>query len=493
MKYLLALDQGTTNSRAILFSRQGEIVGKHEMALRQHFPQPGWVEQDPEEMYANIIACCRMAVKNAKIAAHEIAAIGITNQRETIVLWDKQSGRALHPAIVWQDRRTGEICARLRDANLEEMITAKTGLLLDPYFSATKILWLFENFESIKTRAQKGEILAGTVDSYLLWRLTGGKMHATDITNASRTMLFNLETQDWDETLLSTFEIPRSILPKILDNIDDFGNLHATILGAPIPIRGMAGDQQAATIGQTCFEPGLTKATFGTGGFLLMNTGDKIIHPKSRLLATIAYRFKEHMAFGLEGSIFSAGETVKWLRDTMGLIQSAAETEFLAASATHHHGVYLVPAFTGLGAPYWKPFARAEISGITRTTGRAEIVRAALESVAYQTRDLLEAMQQDANVSCSHLRVDGGMAANHWFLQFLADMLDIVVERPTCIETTALGAAYLAGLGIGCYTSIEEIEANWRISASYMPTMKSSERSTRYDGWAETIQHLLKK
>lgn len=489
--YLLALDQGTTNSRAIIFGRDGQILGKHELPLTQHFPYPGWVEQDPDEMYANMVACSRIALKNAKISTTEIETIGLTNQRETIIMWDKISGRPIYPAIVWQDRRTHEICERISKLPIGQEIQSKTGLLIDPYFSASKILWLFEQVPGARERAEKGELIMGTVDSYLLWRLTGGKVHATDITNASRTMLFNILERRWDKPILEALGIPISILPEVFDNAANFGSVQADILGALIPITGMAGDQHAATVGQACFEEGMIKATFGTGGFLLMNTGAQVIVSKNRLLSTVAYSLNDQVTYGLEGSIFSAGETIKWLRDTLHLIETAAETEFLASSVQARQGVYLIPAFTGLGAPYWDSNARGAIMGINRTTSRAHIVMAALESVAYQTLDLVHAMTSDSGVNYRTLRVDGGMAANNWFLQFLADMLDIEVQRPTCIETTALGAAYLAGLYTNYYASTEEIAENWQLNTTFTPKMKASLREQLYSGWKEAVQRTL--
>lgn len=489
MKFILAIDQGTTNSRAIIFDRQGSILSQHEIPLSQYFPQEGWVEQRPEEIFKNSITCCIEAIKKAHLNTKDIAAIGISNQRETTIIWDKKTGNTLYPAIVWQDRRTHAICTELK--KFELLIKQKTGLLLDPYFSATKIHWILNHVPQAREKAERGDLLFGTVDTYLLWKLTNGKTHATDASNASRTLLFNIHTQQWDPELLKIFNIPQSLLPIVLDNAAFFGETDKTIFGILIPITGMAGDQQAATIGQACFHPGMIKTTYGTGGFLLLNTGKQAVQSKHQLLTTIAYRLNGLTTYGLEGSIFSAGVTIKWLRDQLKLIQTAAETEQLAQQIPNTEGVYFVPAFTGLGAPYWNPHARAALLGITRNTNISHIARAALESVAYQTRDLFSAMHADSKMKLTHLRVDGGMAANHWLLQFLADMLDIPVQRPTCIETSALGAAFLAGLQIGFYSSLEDIEKLWQIQLEFQPKMQTKQREQLYAGWQRAVQKVL--
>lgn len=487
--YLLAIDQGTTNSRAIIFNRASDVISQHEMALTQHCPADGWVEQDPTEMFNNTVSCCREAMKKANLSAQAIAAIGISNQRETTIIWDKVTGKPIYPAIVWQDRRTSDLCKQLSQ-KIGHYVQEKTGLLLDPYFSATKIVWLLQHVEGARERAERGELLFGTVDTFLLWKLTNGKVHATDATNASRTMLFNIHTQTWDNEILADLNIPKSLLPDVLDNAANFGELAVSILGKKIPIAGMAGDQQAATVGQACFHPGMVKVTYGTGAFLLVNTGKEVLKSKNQLIATIAYRLNKQVVYGLEGSVFSAGITVKWLRDTIRLIQTAAETETLASQVADNGGVYLVPAFTGLGAPYWDPEARAALLGLSWASKKEHIVRAALESVAYQSRDLLDAMKSDGLSAFETLRVDGGMAANNWFLQFVSDILDLEVQRPLCIETSALGVAYLAGLQVGMYQSLEEISNMWRMSARFKPHISSSQRKFLYDGWKRSVERI---
>lgn len=491
-KYLLAIDQGTTNSRAIVFDRTGKLIAQHEMALQQFFPNSGWVEQHPDEIFDNTVLCCQEAIKKAATTIENIVAIGISNQRETTIIWDKHTGRPVYPAIVWQDRRTSNMCKTLAATLPAEMIQQKTGLLLDPYFSATKIMWLLQNIPGIKARVQKGDLLFGTVDTYLVWKLTKGKSHVTDITNASRTMLFDIKKQQWDLDLLKQMDIPEIILPSVLDNTADFGETHASILGKAIPITGMAGDQQAATVGQACFHHGMVKTTFGTGCFMMLNTGNEMIISNNRLLSTVAYRVNNKIAYGLEGSIFSAGVTVKWLRDTLHLIRTAAETEMHARGLVDTNGVYLVPAFTGLGAPYWDPEARASITGLTRGSTISHIARAALEAVAYQTRDLLDAMARDYRNVIDTLRVDGGMSANNWMLQFLSDMAGLTVERPACIETSALGAAYLAGLQAGVYSSFRDIEDLWEMNAEFTPEMPTDLRDNLYNGWKQAVARTIK-
>lgn len=489
--YLLAIDQGTTNSRAIIFDASGKPTSQHEISLNQFYPNDGWVEQDPLEMFNNTIECCRVALNKANLSARSIAAVGISNQRETTILWDRITGVPIYPAIVWQDRRTHDLCKLLAKTKIKNIVYEKTGLLLDPYFSATKIIWILEHVPGARERAQRGEILFGTVDSFLLWKLTNGKSHATDATNASRTLLFNIHLQEWDKEILNELTIPAEILPNVMDNAAHFGDIDAEFLGEKIPIMGMAGDQQAATIGQACFQAGMVKVTYGTGCFMLLNTGRKIIHSHNQLLSTVAYRINNEVTYGLEGSIFSAGTTIKWLRDKLKIINSAAETETIAKNISDTEGVYLVPAFTGLGAPYWDPEARGAILGLTQNSSTAHIVRAALESVGYQSRDLLEAMMADYQSGIMSLRVDGGMAANAWLLQFISDILNVEVHRPLCIETTALGVAYLAGLQVGIYQSLDEIAQLWQMSARFTSDMSQMQRDMLYAGWKEAVNRVL--
>lgn len=491
--FLLAIDQGTTSSRAIIFTRQGAPISQHQIDLKQYYPHPGWVEQDADEMWINTLECCRNAMNKYKLSAKEIAAIGISNQRETTIIWDRKSGKPIYPAIVWQDRRTADLCRQWESLPISKTLQHKTGLLLDPYFSATKIVWLLENVPGARKRAEQGELAFGTVDTFLLWRLTNGKSHATDATNASRTLLFNIHTQEWDKDILAAFNIPASLLPEVRDNSADYGKVDSAFLGEPIPISAMIGDQQAATVGQACFEPGMVKSTFGTGCFMLLNTGSKVIQSKHRLLSTIAYRLNGKVTYGLEGSIFSAGVIVKWLRDTLKIIKTAVETETLASSVPSTDGVYLVPAFTGLGAPYWDPDARAAILGLTRNSGREHIVRAGLESVCYQSRDLLNAMHNDSETKLEILRVDGGMVANNWLMQFLSDILRLEVQKPQCIETSALGAAYLAGLQVGVYDSLTEIAELWQANAKFSPHMDQKSAEQLYAGWQKVIARVLTK
>ncbi len=484
---LLAIDQGTTSTRAIVFGRDGTPLGRHQIELSQIFPADGWVEHDGEEIWRAVIETCRGAMADAGIAARDLAAIGITNQRETTLIWSRADGRPIHNAIVWQDRRTGAICERLVADGFEPTIQAKTGLLADPYFSASKIAWLLDNLAGARAAAVRGELAFGTIDCFLLWRLTGGKVHATDATNASRTMLFDIHRQDWDDELLAWFDIPRSILPEVRDSSGDFGTALAEHLGQAVPIAGIAGDQQAALVGQACFAPGMIKSTFGTGAFVLLNTGGKAMASRNRLLTTIAYRLDGVASYALEGSVFTAGAAVQWLRDGLRLIASAAEVEALAASVPDTGGVHIVPAFTGLGAPYWDAAARGAIFGLTRDTGPAHIARATLDAVCYQTRDLIEAMAADGSRPAC-LRVDGGMTANDWLMQRLADLLGLPVERPRVVETTALGAAYLAGLGVGFYDSLDEIAANWGGEAEFTPTLGEAARERLYDGWKAVVR-----
>ena len=489
-KPILAIDQGTTSSRAILFSAEGKPEFTAQQEFTQHFPQDGWVEHDGEDIWNSTLAVCREVLKKAGISASEVAGIGITNQRETTLLWDAESGELLHRAIVWQDRRTADFCAELKAAGHEEKVTERTGLLIDPYFSATKLRWLLENVEGARERAERGELRFGTVDSFLLWRLSGGKVHRTDATNASRTMLFNIHQQCWDQELLALLDIPASLLPEVMDSAAEFGNTDAALLGASIPVCGIAGDQQAALIGQACFTPGMVKSTYGTGCFMVMNTGSEPVRSSNRLLTTVGYRLKGKTTYALEGSIFVAGAAIQWLRDGLKLIQNAGETEALAREAGGATDVYLVPAFTGLGAPYWDPSARGAIFGLTRDTGIAQIVTAGLQSVCFQTRDLLDAMTADGAHSTAALRVDGGMVINNWVVQELANILGVTVDRPEVTETTALGAAYLAGLQLGIFDSLEHIARHWACERTFSPQMSEDKRDKLYEGWLDAIRRV---
>ena len=489
-RYVLAIDQGTTSTRAILFDHAGAPVCLARREFRQYYPRDGWVEHDPEEIWQSALDVTRSALDQAGARADQVEAIGIANQRETTVVWERANGHPVHNAIVWQDRRTARRCAELVEDGHGETVRAKTGLVIDPYFSATKVAWLLDNVDGARGRAERGELAFGTIDSFLLWRLTGGRRHATDATNASRTMLFNIHRQDWDDELLALFGIPRTMLPEVCDSSADFGVADATLFGAAVPVTGVAGDQQAATFGQACFEPGMIKSTYGTGCFALLNTGARAVASRNRLLTTLAYRLDGVPVYALEGSIFVAGAAVSWLRDKVGLIARADETEALAAAAAGSSGVYLVPAFVGLGAPHWDPHARGAVVGLTLDSGRAEIVRAALEAVAYQTRDLMEAMAADGAAAPVSLRVDGGMAVNDWAMQFLADILGLPVERPTVTETTALGAACLAGLRTGFYPSVEAIAAQWRCERMFNPAMARDERDRRYAGWLAAVERV---
>jgi glycerol kinase len=485
-RYLLALDQGTTSTRAILFDADGAPRASAQVELPQIYPQPGWVEHDAEEIWRATVSVLKRTLANARVAATEIAAIGITNQRETTVLWDRASGKPIHNAIVWQDRRTAEWCRRMADTVGDDELGNRTGLLFDAYFSGSKIAWLLDNVAGARAAAEAGTLAFGTIDTFLLWRLTGGKVHATDATNASRTMLFNLRTQEWDQTLLKAFDIPAAILPKVQDSASEFGALTPDLLGTAIPITGIAGDQQAATVGQACFAPGMIKSTYGTGCFVVLNTGDKFVRSRNRLLTTLAYRLGGKPTYALEGSIFISGAAIQWLRDGLRLIKDAGETDALARGIKDTRGVYLVPAFTGLGAPHWDPDARGAIVGLTRDSGIAEIVRAGLEATVYQTRDLMAAMAEDA-VAPAAIRVDGGMVVNDWVMQFLADQLGTPVERPTVTETTALGAAYLAGLTIGTFSSTEDIARRWQRERRFEPAMPEAQRARLYAGWKDAV------
>ncbi|WP_017937699.1 glycerol kinase GlpK [Zestomonas thermotolerans] len=489
-QYLLAIDQGTTSSRAIVFSALGLPVASAQQEFKQYFPRDGWVEHDGEEIWLTTLKVCREAIRQSGLNVAEIAAIGITNQRETTLVWDACSGAPIHPAIVWQDRRTADYCAELKAAGHEARVAARTGLLIDPYFSATKLRWILDNVPGARERAERGELRFGTVDSFLLWRLTGGRVHRTDASNASRTLLFDIHRQQWDDELLALFDIPRSLLPEVLDCAAEFGVTREDLLGAAIPVLGMAGDQQAALIGQTCFRPGMVKSTYGTGCFMIQNTGSQPVVSKNRLLTTVGYRLNGQVTYAVEGSIFVAGAAVQWLRDGIKLISHARDTEALAAQTGDACGVYLVPAFTGLGAPYWDPKARGAIFGLTRDTGIKEIVTAGLQSVCYQTRDLLEAMCQDGATAPSALRVDGGMVENNWLMQFLADILGVPVERPEVTETTALGVAYLAGLHLGLYADLDQIARLWHRQKRFSPRMADGHREKLYAGWLDAVQRV---
>ncbi len=490
MPYLLAFDQGTTSSRVILFDQHGRSVAQAQKEFRQYFPDDGWVEHDATEIWRDSLALARQLLKQQSVAAAEVAAIGITNQRETTVLWDRQTGEPLAPAIVWQDRRTADYCAALKAAGHEHDVVAKTGLLLDPYFSATKLRWLLNQTPGARARAERGELAFGTIDSWLLWHLTGGKVHATDATNASRTLLFNIHSQQWDEDLLSLFEIPASLLPEVKDSAADFGRTAADLFGGEIAICGIAGDQQAALVGQACFTPGMVKSTYGTGCFMVLNTGEQAVQSKNRLLTTVGYRLNGKTTYALEGSIFVAGAAIQWLRDGLRLITDASETEALARSVSSARGVYLVPAFTGMGAPWWDPHARGALLGLTRDTGIAEVVTAGLESVCYQTLDLLEAMVGDGAARPTAIRVDGGMVVNNWLTQALADTLGVAVDRPVVTETTALGAAYLAGLQAGLFESLEEISSHWQCDRHFRPVLDEPTRQARYAGWRKAVARV---
>jgi glycerol kinase len=485
-QYILSIDQGTTSSRAMLFDENGHASFTAQEEFTQHFPKDGWVEHDPEEIWETTLKVVREALQRAHADARSIAAIGITNQRETTVVWDRKSGKPIYNAIVWQDRRTAKYCETLRSRGMESMVTAKTGLLLDPYFSGTKVNWILDQVDGARERAERGDLLFGTVDCFLIWRLTDGEVHATDATNASRTLMFNIHQQSWDQELLELLAIPQSMLPRVLDCADDYGITSKALLDAEIPIVGVAGDQQAALIGQACFEPGMIKSTYGTGCFMILNTGEQALVSNNKLLTTVGYRLDGKTTYALEGSIFVAGAAVQWLRDGIGIIDTAHQTEAMAESLDSNNGVYLVPAFTGLGAPHWEPDARGAIFGITRDTGPAELVRATLESVCYQTFDLLEAKRRDG-LKPTRLRIDGGMVQNNWLCQFLADTLDIVVERPAVTETTALGAAYLAGLQIGLFASLDDIAQHWQAEREFDPAMESSHRNLLLADWHEAI------
>jgi glycerol kinase len=493
MKHVLAIDQGTTSTRAILFDEAMAIVAVAQQEFPQHYPRSGWVEHDPEDLWATTAGVAQGAIERGRAAPDDIVAIGITNQRETTLVWDRATGRPVHNAIVWQDRRTAAFCAELNAQGHEPMITEKTGLIIDPYFSATKLKWILDSVEGARGRAARGELLFGTVDSYLIWRLTGGRVHATDATNACRTMLYNIRQGRWDEDILKLLDIPAAMLPEVRDCAAEFGTTRPELFGRPIPILGVAGDQQAATCGQACFEPGMLKSTYGTGCFALLNTGSAPVTSRNRLLGTIAYQLDGTPTYALEGSIFIAGAVVQWLRDGLKLIREARETQALAEAADPHQDVYLVPAFTGLGAPYWDAEARGAIFGLTRSTGPAELARAALESVAFQTRDLLEAMHRDwdPGEAGGVLRVDGGMVVSDWAMQGIADIVGAPVDRPKVAETTALGAAWLAGMRAGLYPGPAEFARGWALDRRFEPQMDEDRREAKYAGWRDAVRRTL--
>ena len=492
MRYVMAIDQGTTSSRAILFDEAMTIKTIAQEEFPQHYPASGWVEHDPSDLWSTVAATCRAAIEKAGISATDIAAIGITNQRETTLVWDKVTGEPLHNAIVWQDRRTADYCAEMVAAGHEETITRKTGLLFDPYFSSTKLKWILDQVPGSRERAANGELLFGTVDTYIIWRLTGGAVHATDATNACRTMLYDIEKGAWSTTICELFDIPMEMLPEVKNSADDFGVTRPDLFGREIPILGVAGDQQAATVGQACFEPGMMKSTYGTGCFALLNTGDVPIRSNNRLLTTVAYQLDGKRTYALEGSIFIAGAVVQWLRDGLKIIREAPETQPLAEKADPTQSVVMVPAFTGLGAPYWKPDCRGAVFGLTRNSGPAEFARAALESVGYQTRDLLEAMRADSPTALEGvLRVDGGMSASDWTMQFLSDIIGAPVDRPEVKETTALGAAWLAGMKAGIYPDQDAFAKNWALETRFMPNMAEDERAQKYARWHKAVQATM--
>ena len=492
--YVLAIDQGTTSSRAILFRADTSIAASAQAEFAQHFPASGWVEHEPEDLWITTVATCREVLRKASASAAEIAAIGIANQRETTLLWDRATGEPVHRAIVWQDRRTADLCAKLEGEGNGEMVAAKTGLVLDPYFSGTKAAWILDTVPGARARAERGALAFGTVDTYLLWRLTGGAVHATDATNASRTLLFDIHRGDWDEDLLRLLDVPRALLPEVRDSSGLFGTTVPALFGGAIDIRGIAGDQQAAAVGQACFTPGMVKSTYGTGCFALLITGERPVASRNKLLATIAYQLAGRRTYALEGSIFVAGAAVQWLRDSLGVLAHAADAGPLAQAADPTQEVYLVPAFVGMGAPYWRPDVRGALFGLTRNTGPKELARAALESVCFQTADLLAAMQEDwpqAKGAETVLRVDGGMTASDWTMQRLADLLAVPIDRPQIKETTALGAAYLAGLSAGLYAAPDQFARRWRLERRFTPQLNEAERARRIDGWRRSVRALL--
>jgi len=490
-KFILALDQGTTSSRAIIFDHAGSIVATAQKEFTQIFPQPGWVEHDANEIWSTQYGVAAEVIAKAGISPDEVAAIGITNQRETTVVWERATGKPVYNAIVWQDRRTAAFCDELKAKGLDSVIREKTGLIVDAYFSATKVRWILDHLPGARTRAENGELCFGTIDSWLVWNLTKGQVHITDVSNASRTMLCNIHTGQWDGELQEIFGIPGPMLPQIRSSSESYGNTHAALFASPIPVAGIAGDQQAALFGQLCTQPGMVKNTYGTGCFMLMNTGEKPVASHNNLLTTIAWKVNGITQFALEGSVFIAGAIVQWLRDELGVISKSADVEALALRSDSNEGVYIIPAFTGLGAPHWKQDARGIIVGLTRGTGSSHIARAALESIAYQVKDVLKAMEADSGISIKELRVDGGATANNLLMQFQADILDTKVVRPEVTETTALGAAYLAGLAVGFWKSVEEIQHQWKVDIAFEPKMKEEERAELTKGWQRAIKSAI--
>lgn len=490
--HILAIDQGTTSSRAILFDAAMQVAGIAQQEFPQHFPASGWVEHDPQDLWTSTVQTCRDVMARSGLGADQIAAIGITNQRETTLVWDRDSGKPIYNAIVWQDRRTADFCRDLREQGLAARINEMTGLLPDPYFSGTKLKWILDQTDDARARAARGELLFGTIDSYLIWHLTGGRSHVTDATNASRTMLYDIRRGTWSDEMCDLLQIPQAMLPRVLDCADDFGTTDPGILGAALPIRGVAGDQQAAMVGQACFEPGMMKSTYGTGCFALLNTGTTPVASQNRLLTTVGYQLNGQATYALEGSIFIAGAVVQWLRDGLGLIGSAGQTQTMAAQADPGESVIMVPAFTGLGAPYWDADCRGAIFGLTRNTGPNDLARAALESVGFQTRDLLEAMWADMGTAGGAvLRVDGGMCASDWTMQFLADILGAPVDRPQGLETTALGAAWLAGMSAGLYPDQQGFSREWALERRFTPAMDEADRGARYTAWQDAVRRTL--
>ena len=488
-KYLLAIDQGTSSSRSVIFDGTATVIASAQQEFPQEYPKPGWVEHDPEEIWGSVLCVSKKALQESRVSIDQIAAIGITNQRETTLVWDRETGECVHRAIVWQDRRTSGYCSELKDKGAEQAVIDKTGLRLDPYFSATKLAWILDNVAGVRQRAIDGKLAFGTVDCFLLWRLTGGQVHATDATNASRTMLFNIHTQDWDDELLELFGVPGSLLPEVNDCAFEYGATDPSVLGASIPVCGIAGDQQAALIGQAGFDAGITKSTYGTGCFVIANTGDTALQSRNKLLTTVAYRLGGNVTYGLEGSIFVAGSAMQWLRDQLKVIDSAGSSAAIAEASGIVDNVHVVPAFAGLGAPYWDPDARGAILGLSRDSGIGEIVTATLQAVAYQTKDLINAMSDDG-IQPNIIRVDGGMVANDWFLQFLSDMLNLTVERPENVESTVLGAACLAGLTCGLFESTDTVRKLWRREALFEPSMSNEQRERLYEGWLDAVSRV---
>jgi glycerol kinase len=486
-QYLVAIDQGTSSSRTVIFDQKASVVTSAQQEFPQEYPQPGWVEHDPDAIWNSVLEVTKKSLAAADVKNY--AGLGITNQRETTLIWDRNTGECVHNAIVWQDRRTADYCQKLKDSGVEESVTQKTGLRLDPYFSATKIAWILDHVASVRERAENGRLAFGTIDCFLLWRLTGGRVHATDASNASRTLLFNIHTQEWDRELLELFNVPESLLPEVKDSASDFGVTDKSVIGVEIPICGIAGDQQAALIGQAGFQTGATKSTYGTGCFVIANTGDQAVQSRNNLLTTVAYRLDGKTTFGIEGSIFVAGSAIQWLRDQLGIIESAPDSQVIAEATGIVEHVHVVPAFAGLGAPYWDPRARGAILGLSRDSGINEIVTATLQAVAYQTKDLINAMSDDG-MDPSVIRVDGGMVANDWFLQFLADMVDVTVERPVNVESTVLGAAFLAGLQCGVFASTDAIAELWASDRVFEPQMPDDQRDALYQGWQDAVARV---